>query len=187
MGQLWENETEDAIYFWGGILSNWAKFQFIVQLRNDPSMQFYSFNCVEQYMMASKAYLFNDNNALEKILNESDPRKQKALGRQVANYVDEEWRSVARDVVYTAVYAKFDQNSSIRTELLNTGDKILVEASATDTVWGIGLAPFDHDVANITKWRGTNWLGQVLMQVRGDLRTGKNQSHQAIDWDFKTA
>ena len=35
--------------------------------------------------------------------------------------------------------AKFSQNSRLKAILLSTEDKIIVEASPYDTIWGIGL------------------------------------------------
>jgi len=43
--------------------------------------------------------------------------------------------------------------------LLSTGDKILVEASPKDNVWGIGLDEESPDAANPKRWPGTNLLG----------------------------
>ena len=54
--------------------------------------------------------------------------------------------------------------------LLFTGDKALVEASPYDTIWGIGLG--EEEAVNLpeTAWRGTNWLGEVLTDLKTDLR-----------------
>ena len=43
------------------------------------------------------------------------------------------------DVVVKGNIAKFSQNEKLLDFLLSTDDKILVEASPKDTVWGIGL------------------------------------------------
>ena len=54
--------------------------------------------------------------------------------------------------------------------LLSTGDKILVEASPLDTIWGIGLSKDNEKAQNIAAWRGKNLLGFALMEVRDEIR-----------------
>ena len=66
--------------------------------------------------------------------------------------------------------AKFSQNSRLKAILLSTEDKIIVEASPYDTIWGIGLYWEDDRVLDINKWRGQNLLGKALMEVREKLR-----------------
>ncbi|HIR94499.1 MAG TPA: DUF1768 domain-containing protein [Candidatus Coprenecus stercorigallinarum] len=48
-------------------------------------------------------------------------------------------------------------------------DKILVEASPYDTVWGIGMKEDDPDCRNPRLWKGENLLGFALMDVREKL------------------
>jgi ribA/ribD-fused uncharacterized protein len=62
--------------------------------------------------------------------------------------------------------AKFGQHEDLGRFLLGTGDRILVEASPLDRVWGIGLAADDPRAADPAQWLGLNLLGQALMQVR---------------------
>jgi hypothetical protein len=45
------------------------------------------------------------------------------------------------------------------------------EASPSDTVFGIGLAPSDPLAQDPAQWRGENLLGRALAQVRDELRT----------------
>ena len=66
--------------------------------------------------------------------------------------------------------AKFSQSIPLRDFLLNTQERVLVEASPVDRIWGIGLAADDSEVANPPKWRGLNLLGFALMDVRERLR-----------------
>lgn len=65
---------------------------------------------------------------------------------------------------------KFSSNEVIKAQLIDTMDKILVEASPYDKIWGIGLADNHKDVENHSKWRGQNLLGKVLMEVREELK-----------------
>ncbi|MEM9510292.1 MAG: NADAR family protein [Cyanobacteria bacterium P01_E01_bin.35] len=65
---------------------------------------------------------------------------------------------------------KFEQNKALREFLVNTGERILVEASPRDRIWGIGMNQNHLDVANPYKWQGLNLLGFALMEVRNMIR-----------------
>jgi predicted NAD-dependent protein-ADP-ribosyltransferase YbiA (DUF1768 family) len=47
---------------------------------------------------------------------------------------------------------------------------MLVEASPTDCIWGIGLSIRNPDIMNILKWQGTNRLGKALMLARNRIQ-----------------
>ena len=154
--------TNKAVFFWGGICSQWAKSEFTIEG--------VTYNCAEQYMMAKKALLFGDGEAHAKIMSKKNPRDQKALGRKVRGFNSDEWNEVCRDYVYEANYAKFTQNPAMLSELESYGDKELVEASPYDKVWGIGMHWEDDGVEDKANWKGSNWLGEALMQVRDTLK-----------------
>lgn len=150
-------------FFYSGPFSNWypAKFTDIKGIE---------FNCSEQYMMYYKAMLFDDAKIAETIMSSKHPMNQKALGRKVEGFDLSRWEQFAREIVWQGNYYKFTQNIPLYDILMSTGDKLLVEASPTDTIWGIGLDennPLIHDRSN---WRGTNWLGEVLTSLRDSLR-----------------
>ena len=69
---------------------------------------------------------------------------------------------------------KFTQNEHLKKILLGTGERILVEASPTDRIWGIGFNSKDAP-GNKDKW-GENKLGKALMRVREQLRAGSETS-----------
>jgi ribA/ribD-fused uncharacterized protein len=94
----------------------------------------------------------------------------KDLGRQVKGFVEADWDRAKRRIVTEGNLAKFAQNGRLRDFLLSTGDRILVEASPVDQIWGIGLAADDEKARNPLEWRGDNLLGFALMDVRDDLR-----------------
>ena len=61
------------------------------------------------------------------------------------------------------------KNEKLKAFLLNTGIKILVEASPYDKIWGIGLSADQENIENPLTWNGENLLGFVLMEVRDSL------------------
>eukprot|EP00090_Calanus_glacialis_P006100 TRINITY_DN14792_c0_g1_i1.p1 TRINITY_DN14792_c0_g1~~TRINITY_DN14792_c0_g1_i1.p1 ORF type:complete len:198 (-),score=41.60 TRINITY_DN14792_c0_g1_i1:100-666(-) len=130
------------------------------------------FQNVEQYMHACKALVCGDMEVFNKIMEESDPKAHKRLGRQVTPYDDELWKEVAREVVTRGCWLKFGQNEDIWRELNRTGESLLVECAPRDTRWGIGLGVGNPKCADPNKWRGTNWLGQCLTGAREHVRKG---------------
>jgi len=72
-------------------------------------------------------------------------------------------------IVVAGNLAKFSQNPDFRDFLLTTKNRILVEASPVDKIWGIGLAADDKKIENPRLWKGLNLLGFALMEVRKQL------------------
>ncbi|RDJ35280.1 MAG: DUF1768 domain-containing protein [Crenarchaeota archaeon] len=159
---IWNPGYSKFTYFWGkndGPFSQWVTSYFVID-----NIEYCT---AEQYMMAQKAILFQDEDQLLAIMKETDPRKQKELGKQVSNFVKSEWDSVARNVVYKGNYAKYTQNPKMLESLMKTSETLLVEASPYDRIWGIGI---DATAARAGKpWKGTNWLGEVLTKLRENL------------------
>ena len=119
-------------------------------------------------MMYHKAKHFADTDTIAAILSELDPRKQKALGRQVKDFQPEAWDKVKFDVVKRGNLLKFRQNEGLRELLLATDYRELVEASRFDGVWGIGLTAERARTVPRERW-GMNLLGRALMSVRDEL------------------
>ncbi len=137
--------------------------------------------CAEQYMMAQKAGIFGDKEIEMKIMNSSTPKEIKALGRKVKNFDQKIWDKVKYSVVLNGNYYKFTQNKEMRDFLLSTEDKILVEASPLDKIWGIGIAESSELSTVPNKWKGQNLLGFALMEVRDELRR-LYKNYDKIDW-----
>lgn len=116
--------------------------------------------------MAQKAVLFGDIASATKIVNTSDPKEQKALGRLVNGFNEAVWNQHKLDIMVKGLLLKFGQNESLKQQLLATGDKILVEGSPHDKIWGVGLHYSDELILSEKTWRGQNLLGKALMEVR---------------------
>lgn len=141
-----------------------------------------SYLCMEQYMMAGKAELFGDQQIRELILECSDPKEIKALGRKVRGFDQKVWDRFKYSIVLSGNWCKFSQNCSLREFLLSTGDSVLVEASPWDSIWGIRLSAGSPEVWDPQKWRGYNLLGFALMEVRDELYR-VTQNEMLCDWD----
>lgn len=154
---------ESYYYFWETKhpFSQWHKCSF--------KIDGLTFNSAEQYMMYGKALLFEDGLTATKILESKNVREQKQLGRQVKGFDKEIWDLNAPSIVYIGNKEKFIQNSEFLKILLSTKGKTIVEASPDDSIWGIGMTENHEDAKSILTWKGTNWLGIVLTELREEL------------------
>ena len=160
------------VLFWGhqpssdgsvtkSCFSQWYKAPFIIGADK--------YNTAEHYMMAEKSRLFSDKNILKRILNAKSPAEAKKLGRLVEGFNEKKWLEHRFDIVCKANQAKFSQNPKLQQFLINTGSKVLVEASPMDKIWGTGLAATHEHIYNPRLWKGLNLLGYALMIVREKL------------------
>lgn len=162
-------ESFKYLYFWGhrpatddkvgkSCFSQWYEASF--------KLDGVRYASAEHYMMAAKARLFDDPRLLERILAARSPGEAKALGREVAGFDEARWNAERVGIVIEGNLGKFGQNASLKKYLLGTADRVLVEASPVDAIWGIGLAASDPLAAEPATWQGLNLLGFALMEVR---------------------
>ncbi len=163
----------EYMHFWGhkpqpdgrigeGCLSQWWPVHFEVEGVGYAS--------AEHYMMASKARLFDDETALERILACDTPAEAKKIGREVQGFAGEVWNTHRLAAVVKGNIGKFGQHPDLKKFLLSTGDSVLVEASPRDRIWGIGMGAANEKAGDPHAWRGQNLLGFALMQARQRLR-----------------
>lgn len=117
-------------------------------------------------MMAKKASLFNDDQSVERILKADKPGEVKDIGRRIQNFDEQLWNKEKFRIVVEGSTEKFGQNIRLKDFLLATKRKVLVEASPTDVIWGIGLAQDAKQIEDPHTWRGQNLLGFALMEAR---------------------
>ena len=153
--------NEKYYFFWNGPFSQWYISDFV-----DEKYPNITFNCAEQYMMYRKAILMNDNNTADRILDSVIPRFQKSLGRSIRNFDGELWDKHKFDIVVRGNVLKFSQNVILLKEMKKSGDKIFVEASPYDKIWGIGLDENTAKNLSEEKWKGENLLGKALVKAR---------------------
>ncbi len=160
------------LFFWGhrksksgqltaSCLSQWWVSPFVVDNVVYPT--------AEHWMMAQKALLFDDEENHQRIIAARTPAEAKKLGRQVKNFNEKLWARKRFELVVKGNLEKFGQHPQLGRFLLDTKDKILVEASPYDRIWGIGMSAEDARAGNPKQWNGLNFLGFALMEVRDQL------------------
>ena len=173
-----EGHRPEYVFFWGhtppekssvnqSCLSQWYAASFAVDGTE--------FLTAEHYMMYCKARLFGDSDAAAKVIQADNPGEAKKIGRTVQGFRQEEWDKHCIEIVVRGNIAKFAQNKKILTYLLATDNKMLVEASPYDKVWGIGLGYDAKGIGNPLRWKGKNLLGFALMEARARLKENTPQ------------
>ena len=158
--------TDTHYYFWNTIYSQWYKSNRKTYLFEEDGIKFYS---AEHYMMHHKALTFNDLVSAKVVLQKTSPRDVKAIGRAIKNYDDNVWSAKRYDVVLKGNILKFSQNEELLEDLKKYKDKIFVEASPEDKIWGIGLHYEDDRVLDEKLCEGQNLLGKVINDVAKQL------------------
>lgn len=167
-----QGERLKYIFFWGhqpnkdgsvsaSCFSQWWEQPFVV----DEII----YKTAEHWMMAKKAQLFGDEVHLATILACNSPAEAKKWGREVENFNAEIWDTQKYEIIKQGNIHKFSQNEDLKVFLLQTKDRILVEASPRDNIWGIGMGKSNPNVENPTLWKGENLLGFALMEARDEL------------------
>lgn len=153
-------ETDSHIFFWTkhSPLSNHYPAHVVVDNVH--------FKSAEHLIMHRKALLFKDTQTASKILKSKDAAEAKSLGKEVKGFDKTVWNRHSLDIVKSAVLAKFNQHDDLRSALLATGSKVLVEANPYDKFWGVGLRLSDPKILDPGQWQGKNNLGELLQKVR---------------------
>ncbi|MCM2392929.1 NADAR family protein [Streptomyces albipurpureus] len=171
--QVSSGERVKYLHFWGhtprpdgeigaSCLSQWWPSPFVVDGVR--------YATAEHWMMAEKARLFEDTDAEQQALAAGSPAQAKNAGRMVRGFDEIVWKRERFRIVRTGSVHKFGQLSELGAFLLGTGERVLVEASPRDRIWGIGLTADDERATDPTRWRGLNLLGFALMEAREELR-----------------
>lgn len=159
------------LFFWGHTgkpgqlgkecLSQWYPAPFEIEGVRYPT--------AEHYMMYQKAALFGDDVSAKKMLSATTPGEVKTLGRGVSGFDEGRWVAARFDIVVIGNINKFSQNPDMGAFLSGTGERVLVEASPRDAIWGIGLGEGNEAAHDPARWPGLNLLGFALMVARSRL------------------
>lgn len=127
-----------------GEFSNFSPHPFRLKGRTWPS--------TEHYFQAQK---FPDTEHGEEIRLVKSPMIAARMGRSSARPLLHDWEQVKEDIMREALHAKFTQHEALKTLLLGTGDRPLIEHTRNDRYWGDG-----------GDGTGRNRLGALLMELR---------------------
>ncbi|AFZ38055.1 hypothetical protein Sta7437_4597 (plasmid) [Stanieria cyanosphaera PCC 7437] len=116
-----------------------------------------------------------NNLLLKEILAAKTPEVAIALAENYRQFWRSDWEEVKDQMMYQAVFKKFDWHRDIRKILLSTGKKAIIYNSPSDYYWGFG-----------EDGTGDNKLGEILMSVRDILQKKtdrlKNHSGASYRW-----
>jgi len=164
-----KKENIKYIFFWGHTNKTdeeIGKFVFSQWFPAPFTVAGVEYKTSEHWMMAQKANLFDDQEIFQKVIQAEKPGEAKDLGRLITWFDDAKWNKWKYEIVVEGSIHKFSQNKKLRDYLLSTNDRVLVEASPIDTIWGIGLGQDSDAVENPQLWKGENLLGFALMEAR---------------------
>ena len=113
--------------------------------------------------------MFGDIKAAQEVLFESEPRKMRNIGNHIRQYDHSEWVDMCEQIIEAAVLEKCRQNKTARNHLLQTGSKIIGEASKNKK-WGSGIHISDANALKHESWDGENLVGNILRKARRKLQ-----------------
>jgi len=164
--QLVNRRSVEYAFFWNGPFSQWFKFNF--------EASGIKFNSAEQYMMYHKAQLFGDHQMAKKILESSNQARIKEYGRRVKGFDETVWNEHKFQIVKAGNIFKFreifkDKEFAEAFEK-QIGERLFVEASPYDKIWGVGLHWSDNRILDKSKWLGQNLLGKAIDEALVELK-----------------
>ena len=160
-------KTDDNTYAFGGLyseycsFSNWKLVKFTYN--NKP------FTSSEQAYFYTMALKSKDFNTADKIITTTSPREIKLLGKNIKGFNVHSWNKNKGEVMLDILRCKFSQNADLKQDLINTGDKKLVE-SGRSAYYAAGLSLMDKNILDSAKYTGKNKLGEFLQTIRQELK-----------------
>ena len=131
-----------------------------------------SYSSSEQMYQHIKATVHKDDETAAKILSSKTPLEAYKLGKTVNGMQSKDWytEGKAKQIMYNCVLAKFQQHQNLKDFLLATGTNDIAEGNPHDSLWGVALKVSDKNIFVKQNWKGRNWMGDILMAVREELK-----------------
>ena len=113
----------------------------------------------EHYFQAQK-FVNTDVDWFNKMRTIKAPKEVAKMGRSRQHPLRKDWEEIKDEIMYRGVLCKFTHHQDLKQLLLDTGEQLIVENSPIDYYWGCGK-----------DGSGKNKLGEILMQVRAEIKS----------------
>ena len=113
---------------------------------------------VENYYQAQK---FTDADLRQSMGQADQPIVAKTLADVNKAAIRPDWEAIKDEVMYRALWRKFELHPALKAMLLATDEEDIAEANPAANYWGIG-----RDGTGFYK------LGKIMSRIRADLRAG---------------
>ena len=123
----------------------------------------------EQCIAYHQAIYAKQEAKANKIMQLTNPREIKRVSSEFKINKKDWLRHEGIEKMKEGLRAKFCQNSALRNILVSTAPKVLVECTR-DPTWACGHTLFTKEAAEPDKWQGKNLLGDILAEIRQELR-----------------
>jgi len=168
--------TDNKVFFWASPLGNWSRVKDGILVPSELSLSGekgseFRLPTSEHVFMFLKARFFRDIETAKKIMEVSDPREAKKLGREVKGFDEKSWEGYREIAMMTALRLRYKADLKFR-EFLHQSrfdGKNFVEANPYDKIWSCGYLEDDPrcDMPENT-WPGLNLLGKLLDRLRDE-------------------
>lgn len=167
-----------------------------------------TFSSAGQFLLYSKAKLFNDERTANKIMNmnkqdimadflsgsltsenimtnklkakiwESNQQEIKELATGIVGYNEQIWKGKIMSILGVAIREKYNQNSHLKQHLLSSKNKKIIYATPTDKLLGAGLNKSEILKSTSDNWPGENLLGNMLDELKNSYKAKKIHSNK---------
>lgn len=156
------------LYFYGGPLSSFARFDFRAPWWGDEGGDEFYWSTREHWYQAHKPPV-EDVEACEWIRTAFDPNEAKKRGNHRTHFkLRPDWEEIKYPIMVEGIQLQTERYG-FRNILHRTGDRPIAEASPTDDIWGILSGP--------DLFTGMNLLGIAHMETRYRLRYPGDGAH----------
>lgn len=149
LGNSFNKETEDAIYFYTPVFYVLDNFSaHIVEIWGKKFQ-------TSEHAYQWKKFADSNSEIADRILNATSPNEVKKISDAHKSDTSTEFHDSKIEIMEEILRAKAEQHEKVRRILKESGTKTIVENSPIDTFWGAG-----------PDGNGENALGKLWMKIR---------------------